>query len=137
MPLSNLNKQIENRRAVDQLTRKSQLWAGFLIPSITFLIGFFRDNLHSVFSLLIPLSISLFLFVATMELADYSDLQWQLSVSESLYCLSAMVLFAGIAYYVAISVGITSLSLIFLIPMLFYGLIWFLSIRTLIFIYRR
>jgi len=137
LPFSNLSKPVDNRRALDQVKSKSQLWAGFLITAITFLLGFFQSDLSKAETLIITFGVSLFLFVASMEFSDYAETKLHVTFAVSTYYVSAIALFLGISYYANQVGSLGLLSILFLIPSIFYGILLILEWKIAIMIYRR
>jgi len=130
-----LSKELETRNDVQRIFMKSQFWAGFLLTSIVFLIGFFQTKLASAVNLLIPLGVGLLSLVTTLEFSDYSKLVWHESISEIFYGSSMLIIFAGMMDYIVQLIGLY--GYLFLVPTVVYLGIVVKSIYDIIALWRR
>jgi len=92
----------------DKLSNKALILSGFSFTALTFVIGFYNQNLVNASDLTAGLLFSTITFLLTAEIADSSIKIWELVVAETMYFVSALVLLLGFMFFIWQKMGTAS-----------------------------
>jgi len=111
MKMNNLDRKVCNLVADRTLTL-----AGFTLTALTFIIGFYKENLASAATLLSSLLIAMFLFFLGSQLAHEAEYFWQIFSADVCQYVGIITLMVSFTYFISENLKV---QIVMLFPLVF------------------
>jgi hypothetical protein len=123
-------KPLGVRDEADRISNKSLVLSGFAFTAMTFVLGFFQKPFSNEVSVVVfCLLLSSVLFLVACEMADFSFYVRELVVAEVLYHGSALLLFAGFAYFSYVQLS-SLVGIVLILPLAVYVGLLYITVKT-------